>query len=109
MNLYHKHQELGVDCLVAKSVSHISIEKMSRLAGLKPGWVEFIVLPSVFYFVDGNDWHLGEIVDLDRMVTRKFLSINEVIQLAKHNSIINAHFERSKLKKCHLYITLYTK
>ena len=37
-------------------------------------------------------------MDLDIMVTRKFLSINEVIQLAKHNSVINAHLERPKLK-----------
>ena len=49
-------------------------------------------------FVDGNDWHLGEMVDLDIMVTRKFLGINEGFQLAKHNSIINAHLERLKLK-----------
>ena len=27
---------------------------------------------SVFYFVDGNAWHLGKMVDLDIMVTRKF-------------------------------------
>ena len=27
---------------------------------------------SVFYFVNGNAWHLGEMVDLDIMVTRKF-------------------------------------
>ena len=32
------------------------------------------------------------------MATRRFLSINEVIQLAKHNSVINAHLERPKLK-----------
>ena len=31
MNPYHKHQELGVDYLVAKSFSFISIEKVSRL------------------------------------------------------------------------------
>ena len=37
-------------------------------------------------------------VDLDIMVIRKFLSINEAIQLAKHNSIINAQLERPKLK-----------
>ena len=48
--------------------------------------------------MDGNTWHLGQIIDLDIMVTRKFLSINEGIQLAKHNSIINAHLERPKLK-----------
>ena len=27
---------------------------------------------NVFYFVDGNAWHLGKMVDLDIMVTRKF-------------------------------------
>ena len=27
---------------------------------------------SVFYFVDGNAWHLGKMVDFDIMVTRKF-------------------------------------
>ena len=32
------------------------------------------------------------------MITWKFLGINEGIQLAKHNSIINAHLERPKLK-----------
>ena len=32
------------------------------------------------------------------MVTRKIFCINEVIQLAKHNSVINAHLERPKLK-----------
>ena len=54
---------------------------------------------SVFYFVDGNAWHLGKMVDLDIMVTRKFFfGINEGIQLAKHNSIINACLERPKLK-----------
>ena len=37
-------------------------------------------------------------VDLDVMVTRKLLGINEGIQLAKHNSVINAHLERPKLK-----------
>ena len=37
------------------------------------------------------------------MVIRKFLGINEGIQLAKHNSVINAHLERPKLK-----ITTYT-
>ena len=31
MNPYHKHQELGVDYLVVKSVSSISIAKVSRL------------------------------------------------------------------------------
>ena len=41
---------------------------------------------------------LKEMVDLDIMVTRKFLSINKVIQLAKHNSIINAHLKRPKVK-----------
>ena len=55
-------------------------------------------IPSVFYFVDGNAWHLREMVHLDIMVTKRFLSINEGIQLAKHNSIINAHLERPKLK-----------
>ena len=48
--------------------------------------------------MDGKAWHLGKMVDLDIMVTRKFLGINEGIQLAKHNSVINAHFERPKLK-----------
>ena len=48
-------------------------------------------------------------VDLDIMVIRKFLSINEVIQLAKHNSIINAHLERPKLKKYHVHIITCTK
>ena len=32
------------------------------------------------------------------MVTMKFLNITEVINLAKHNFIINAHLERLKLK-----------
>ena len=27
---------------------------------------------SIFYFVDGNAWHLGKMVDLDIMVTRNF-------------------------------------
>ena len=27
---------------------------------------------SVFYFVDGNAWHLGKMVDLDIMVAMKF-------------------------------------
>ena len=31
MSPYHKHQELGVDYLVAKSVSSMSIAKVSRL------------------------------------------------------------------------------
>ena len=31
MNPYHKHQELGVDYLVAKSISSKSIAKVSRL------------------------------------------------------------------------------
>ena len=53
---------------------------------------------NVFYFVDGNTWHLGKMVDLDIMVTRKFFGINEGIQLAKHNSVINACLERPKLK-----------
>ena len=39
-----------------------------------------------------------EDLDRDTMLTRKFLGINEGIQLAKHNSVINAHIERSKLK-----------
>ena len=34
---------------------------------------------SVFYFVDCNVWHLGKMVDLDMMVTRKvFLALMEV-------------------------------
>ena len=37
-------------------------------------------------------------MDLDIMVTRMFLGINEGIKLAKQNSIINAHLERPKLK-----------
>ena len=37
-------------------------------------------------------------VDLDLMVARKFLNIDRGIQLAKHNSIINAYLERLKLK-----------
>ena len=38
-------------------------------------------------------------MDLDIMVTRKFFfGINEVIQLAKHNSVINAGLERPNLK-----------
>ena len=54
---------------------------------------------SVFYFVDSNAWHLGKMVDHDIMVTRKFFfGINEGIQLAKHNSVINACLERPKLK-----------
>ena len=54
---------------------------------------------SVFYFVDGKSWHLGKMVDLDIMVTRNFFfGINEGIQLAKHNSVINARLERPKLK-----------
>ena len=32
------------------------------------------------------------------MVTRKFPSVNEGIQLAKHNSITNDHPERPRLK-----------
>ena len=32
------------------------------------------------------------------MVTRKFFGINEGIQLAKHNSVINACLKRPKLK-----------
>ena len=32
------------------------------------------------------------------MVAVRFLSINGGIQLAEHNSIINAHLERSKIK-----------
>ena len=35
---------------------------------------------SVSYFVDGNAWHLGKMVDLDIMVTRKFFGINGGIQ-----------------------------
>ena len=53
---------------------------------------------SVFYFMDGNAWHLGKMVDLDIMVTRKFFGINEGLQLAEHNSVINACLERPKLK-----------
>ena len=41
------------------------------------------------------------------MVTRKFLSLNEGIQLAKHNSIINAHLERPKLKNTTTYASPY--
>ena len=41
--------------------------------------MQSIVLPSVFYFVDINAWHLGKVVDLDIMVNRIFLSINEGI------------------------------
>ena len=48
--------------------------------------------------MDGNAWHLGEMVDLNIMVTRKFLNINEGIQLAKYNSTINTHLLRPKLK-----------
>ena len=48
--------------------------------------------------MDSNTWHLGKMVDLDIMVTRKFLGINEDIQLAKHNSVINVHLEIPKLK-----------
>ena len=33
---------------------------------------QFIVLPSVFYFVDSNAWHLRKTVDLNIMVTRNF-------------------------------------
>ena len=46
-------------------------------------------------------------MDLDIMVTRKFLSIDEVIQLAKYNSIINAHLERPKLKYPHMHHHMY--
>ena len=53
---------------------------------------------NVFYFVDGNAWHLGKMVDLDIMVSRKLFWHNEGIQLAKHNSVINACLERPKLK-----------
>ena len=53
---------------------------------------------SVFHFVDTNAWHLGELVDLDIMVTRNFISINEGIKSVRHNSVINAHLERPKLK-----------
>ena len=49
--------------------------------------------------MDSNAWHLGKMVDLYIMVTRKFFfGINEGIQLAKHNSVINARLERPKLK-----------
>ena len=38
-------------------------------------------------------------MDLDIIVTRNFFfGINEGIQLAKHNSVINACLERPKLK-----------
>ena len=40
--------------------------------------------------MDSNTWHLGEMVDLDIMVNRKILNINEDIQLDK--------LERPKLK-----------
>ena len=30
---------------------------------------------SVFYFVDSNAWHLGKMVDLDKMITRKLLFV----------------------------------
>ena len=56
---------------------------------------------SVFYFMDSNAWYLGKMVDLDIMVTRNFFfffCINEGIQLAKHNSVINSRLERPKLK-----------
>ena len=49
---------------------------------------------SVFNFVDGNTWYLRG----DIMVTKKLHSINEVIELAKNNSILNTHLERPKLK-----------
>ena len=39
----------------------------------------------------------GEMVYLDIIIARKFLSINGGIQLAKHNPIINSHLERPKL------------
>ena len=48
-------------------------------------------------------------VDLDIMVTRKFLSIHEANQLAKHNSVINAHLERPKLKKNTTYASPHVK
>ena len=38
--------------------------------------------------------------------TRNYVSINEGIELAKHNSIINAHFARPKLKNT-TYASLY--
>ena len=53
---------------------------------------------SVFYFLDHNAWHFGKMVNFDIMVTRKFFGINEGIQLATHNSVINACLERPKLK-----------
>ena len=31
-----------------------------------------LLCQSVFYFVDGNAWHLGKMVDRDIMVTRNF-------------------------------------
>ena len=34
--------------------------------------MQFIVLPECILFVDGNAWHLGKMVDLDIMVTKKF-------------------------------------
>ena len=37
-------------------------------------------------------------MDLDILVTRNFFNVNEGAQLAKHNSIINAHLERPQLK-----------
>ena len=37
-------------------------------------------------------------MDLDIMVIRNFFGINEGIQLAKHNSVINACLGRPKLK-----------
>ena len=51
---------------------------------------------SVFYFLDGNAWHLWKLVDLDIM--EFFFGINEGIQLANHNSVINSCLEKLKLK-----------
>ena len=41
-------------------------------------YTRFVVLPSVFYSVDVNAWHLGKMVDLDIMVARNFLPLMKV-------------------------------
>ena len=66
--------------------------------------MQFIVLPECILFYGWLRLALRKMVDLDMMVTRKFFfGINEGIQLAKHNSVINACLERPKLQ-----ITTYT-
>ena len=35
-------------------------------------YINSLFCQNVFYFVDGNTWHLGKMVDIDIMVTRNF-------------------------------------